>query len=277
MKQFLVPTDFSDYAQVATQAALAIAAKNNAAIDFLHCMDLPRFLHSSMANALTIPEEYQKERGLAQQQLNNLSIEASHLKLNAKNYLSFNAATEEITAHAQAHHADLIIMGSHGSSGIKEAFLGTNTQRVLRTSKAPVLVLKQLPQTFDFKNIVFAATFKEDVHAPFRKVIDFAQIFGAQIHLLYVNMPYNFEETSFSVARMQAFEKMYPGMNLKLHIYNAFDEENGILDFAHANNIDVIATTTHGKSGFVQMLSPSITESLANHSSLPVLSINIKG
>jgi nucleotide-binding universal stress UspA family protein len=89
-------------------------------------------------------------------------------------------------------------------------------------------------------------------------------------------MPYNFEETDTSAERIHEFSSKYPGSNFKFHIYNAFDEESGILNFSKLNNIDLISTSTHGKSGFMQILSPSITESLANHSQLPVLSVNTK-
>ena len=275
MKNFLVPVDFSEYGKAAKDTAIAIAAQNGAEVDFLHCMNLPKFTHISNIDTKDLPEEYRVEKGKAQQLLNDYKKEAEGLGITAKSYLSYSKSTTEITLHAENHNTDLIIMGSHGSSGFREAFLGSNTQRVLRMSSSPVLVIKQKPKSLNFKHIVFAATFKEDVHAPFHKVLDFAKSFGAQLHLLYINLPYNFEETATSLARMDAFAKMYPGNNLKLHIYNAFDEESGILNFSHENAIDVIATTTHGKSGFAQIMSPSITESLANHSSIPVLSVNM--
>ncbi len=276
MKNILVPTDFSECGYIASQVAMAIAQKNGASLHFLHAMSLPKFLKISATDAKDMPNEFRIAKGQAEQNLNNLNAEATRLKISSKVYLSHDAVIDEVLTHIDTHKTDLVVMGSYGSSGFREAFLGSNTQRVLRQSKAPVLVVKQLPRVVDFKSIVFASSFKEDVHASFRKVLEFARIYGAQIHLLYVNMPYNFEESSTSAARMQAFAKMYPGVDFKMHIYNAFDEESGILNFSHSHQIDLIAITTHGKSGFVQMLSPSITEGLANHAALPVLSVNIK-
>ena len=89
-------------------------------------------------------------------------------------------------------------------------------------------------------------------------------------------MPYNFEDSTTSSQRLLEFASQYPNHQFKQHIFNAFDEESGIIKFSKTHGIDLIATTTHGKSGFMQMLSPSITESLANHSSIPVLSVNLK-
>jgi len=277
MKHILVPTDFSEFGKIAENVGMTIAEKTKASIDFLHLMDIPRYLSQSATTKEELPEELKSVIGAAHQYMNNLSQEATEKGLIAKTFLSEQASIEVIKNHVAQHNVDLVIMGSHGANGIKEAFLGSNTQKVLRTVSAPVLVLKEMPKNLNFSSIVFASTFKEDVHNAFEKVRNFAQIFGAEIHLLYVNMPYNFEETGHTIERIQGFAAKYSGNNFKIHIYNAFDEEGGILKFAHEHNIDVISTSTHGKSGFMQMLSPSVTESLANHSSLPVLSVNIKG
>lgn len=277
MKHILVPTDFSEFGKIAETVGMTIAEKTKASIDFLHLMDIPRYLNQSATAKDELPEELRTVLGAAHQYMNNLNQEAINKGLTAKTFLSEHSSIDVIKNHVAQHAVDLVIMGSHGASGIKEAFLGSNTQKVLRTVSAPVLVLKEIPKNLTFSNLVFASTFKEDVHHVFEKVRNFAQIFGAEIHLLYVNMPYNFEETGHTMERIQKFAAKYPGNSFKMHIYNAFDEESGILKFAHEHNIDVIATSTHGKSGFMQMLSPSVTESLANHSSLPVLSVNVKG
>lgn len=275
MKKILVPTDFSNFGKLAENSAIEIAIKSNASIEFIHLMDIPKYLNPSATAGTELPQELKTKIGAAHQYMNELVYHAEQKGLNAKSYFSETLGIDVIKKHVEQHEIDLIVMGSHGAGGFKEAFLGSNTQRVLRTVSAPVLVVKnEMPA--EFKNIVFAATFKEDVHKPFSKVLNFAKVYASNVHLLYINMPYNFEDTISSLERMKEFAAQYPTQQFKQHIFNAFDEESGIIKFSKTNGIDLIATTTHGKSGFIQMLSPSITESLANHSSLPVLSINIR-
>jgi nucleotide-binding universal stress UspA family protein len=276
MKNILVPTDFSKYGKIAESTAISIAEKAKANLDFLHLMDIPKYLSQSATAKPELPEELKIAIGAAHQYMNDLNHNATQKGLTVKTFISENASFDVIKNHIVQHNIDLIIMGSHGASGFKEAFLGSNTQKVLRSVSAPVLVLKEEPKIMNFTNIVFASTFKEDVHNAFEKILSFANLYGAKIHLLFVNMPYNFEETANSNDRMLKFAAHYPGNNFTTNIFNAFDEESGILNFSALNNIDLIALTTHGKSGFIQMLSPSVTESLANHSSLPVLSVNVK-
>ena len=57
---------------------------------------------------------------------------------------------------------DLIVMGSHGASGLKEMFVGSNAEKVVRTSDVPVLVIKNEHRSFNVSDFVFASDFKND-------------------------------------------------------------------------------------------------------------------
>jgi hypothetical protein len=95
-------------------------------------------------------------------------------------------------------------------------------------------------------------------------------------HLLYVNVPFSFEETDKSLEKMNAFHETCPrGGTCTTNIYNSLNEERGILKFAESVEADLIALTTHGRTGFLSLISKSITESLANHAEIPILSINL--
>ena len=61
-------------------------------------------------------------------------------------------------------NADLIIMGSHGASGLKELLTGSNTEKVIRFAEAPVLVLKSELKDVDFSDIVFATDFSRNFY-----------------------------------------------------------------------------------------------------------------
>jgi len=166
-------------------------------------------------------------------------------------------------------------MGSHGASGAKELFVGSNAQKVLRDATVPVLIIKEKSQ-WPFNNIVFASSFEEDVDEPFQTVVKLADLNHSNIHLLYVNVPFSFEETDRTLEKMHAFHESCPrGGTCTTNIYNSLNEERGIIKFAESVDSDLIALTTHGKTGFLSLMSKSITESMANHSEIPILSINL--
>jgi nucleotide-binding universal stress UspA family protein len=274
MKNILVPTDFSDCAKAAEDIGFKIAKKANAEIHFLHLLTTPTdWVKLTLEKEKLYPETKAKI-GTAKNELNELRKRAKKAGVVSKEFLVFDKNKVEITDHIEHHKHDFIIMGSHGTHGIKEV-LGSNTQKVVRNAKVPVLVLKDKLSDINFKNIVFASTFQEDVHQSFHKVIEFADLMGAQIHLLNVNLPFHFIESDEAEENMNVFMKSCPRGNCTINIYNALNEERGIQKFAKKINADVISLTTHGKSGFMKMISPSITESLVNHSSFPILSVNI--
>lgn len=275
MKNILVPTDFSEAASRAADFAISIAEKSGAEIHFLHLQITPvLWVKLDKEKEQRFPETL-KEIGHAKNELNMLVKKAEHKGLKAKKFLVFDVGREEILKHIPFHHHDFVIMGSHGASGAKELFVGSNAQKVLRDATVPLLIIKEKSK-WPVKNVVFASNFEEDVKEPFKTVVKFADLNESNIHLLYVNVPFSFEETDKSMEKMHAFHKTCPrGETCTTNIYNSLNEERGILKFAKSVNADLIALTTHGRSGFFSLIGKSIAESLANHAEIPILSINL--
>tara|TARA_R110001599_G_scaffold19503_2_gene74608 strand:+ start:3008 stop:3841 length:834 start_codon:yes stop_codon:yes gene_type:complete len=275
MKNILVPTDFSETANRAADIAISIAEQSGAEIHFLHLQITPvLWVKLDKKKEERFPETL-KEIGHAKSALSKLVKKAENKGLKAKQFLVFDVGREEILKHVPHHHHDFIVMGSHGASGAKELIVGSNAQKVLRDAKVPVLIVKEKSK-WPVKNVVFASNFEEDVKDPFKTVVQFADLNESNIHLLYVNVPFSFEETDRSLEKMHAFHETCPrGGTCTTNIYNSLNEERGILKFSESIGADLIALATHGKSGFMSFMSKSITESLANHSETPIISINL--
>jgi nucleotide-binding universal stress UspA family protein len=170
-------------------------------------------------------------------------------------------------------------MGSHGASGIKEVLVGSNTEKVVRHSDIPVLVIKHNPILFDFENGVFASDFSKDSVAAYLKAKTIFDTLGAKMHLVYVNSPDgNFRSSSEIDKRIADFLKKADG-DLKylsaVNIVSGYTIENGILNFANVIGADIIAIATHGRKGLAHFFEGSISEDLANHSTLPVMTFKI--
>ncbi|HNP94051.1 MAG TPA: universal stress protein [Cyclobacteriaceae bacterium] len=277
MKKILVPTDFSDCANAAVTVALDIAKKAQAEIYFLHMHETaPEGGHAHMhGGGHTISSHHHSHEGHHKNELDKLVRLAEQKGVSAKPVLVKNTGNEQIISYIEGYQVDLVIMGTQGTSGLSEFISGSTAQRIVRESPVPVLVVKEGNEKRQFKNIVFASSFEEDVHKPYLRIVELADLLGAHIHLLYVNMPFNFKETDEAEANMHDFHKKCPRGTCSINIYNALNEERGIQKFANSIHADVIALTTHGRSGFLKLMSRSVTESLVNHSQIPVLSVNI--
>ena len=166
-------------------------------------------------------------------------------------------------------------MGSNGASGFKEMFVGSNTEKVVRTSKTPVLVIKNNHPKFDVKDFVFASDFSKTGQAAFKEAQKFAQKIGAKTHLLMVNTPANFKTSADGYKLMKDFAKGMDMENYTLNIYNDISVEKGILNFTTHINAQLIGMGTHGRKGISHFFNGSVSEDLVNHANMPIITFKI--
>ncbi|WP_306353408.1 universal stress protein [Flavobacterium sp. '19STA2R22 D10 B1'] len=274
MKRILVPTDFSDHAEYALKVAAQIAKKNNGEIFLLHMLELPSQMSDAMTGGSDIPEVMffmQK----AHEKFESIKNQDFLSDIPVTEAVQFERAFEGIMKSSKKHEIDLIVMGSHGASGFEEVFIGSNTEKVVRTSDVPVLVVKKDYTDFTIENFVFASDFSNEIKKPFQKAIDFAAIFNAHLHLVMINTPNDFKSTDESEKIMTDFVKNFKLDNYSLHVYNDVNVEKGILNFASHTKADIIGMSTHGRKGLNHFFNGSISEDLVNHAVRPVITFKI--
>ena len=134
MKKILIPTDFSKHAEYALKVAAQIAKKNNGEIILLHMLELPHQSSDAIGTGHDIPEiMFFKNAAIAR--LENL-MDAPYLEgLKVSEIVQFELAFDGILKISKQNDVDLIVMGSHGASGFKEMFIGSNAEKVVRNSE----------------------------------------------------------------------------------------------------------------------------------------------
>lgn len=278
MKKIIVPIDFSQHSDYALETAAMLATKHNAQILALHMLEISDSMlinsdneqHEKVVFFLKLAEQ-KFEAFLKKDYLNGLDVIPI-----VKHFKVFS----EVSQVATEHNADLIIMGSHGTSGINEIFVGSNTEKVVRNSELPVLVIKNKPQHADYKIVVFASDFSEEAISPYITASKLFTTFGSEMHLLNVNVPgQGFKSSSEMETNMTEFLQKADGnlnrMNV-VHYVADTSVEKGILNFTKKVNADLVAIPTHGRTGLAHFFEGSISEDLANHAKLPVITFKIK-
>lgn len=273
MKKLLVPTDFSVQAENALKVAAKIAQQNNSEIFLLHSMELP--LHLATAKESTgLPEPlfYMK---LARKHFEEFRQKPYLNDIVVHELVGHGEIFEEIENACNRNNIDLIVMGSTGASGFKEMFVGSNTEKVVRTSDVPVLVIKDRYPEFAIRDFVFATDLSDKFKDAFLKASSFASVIGARIHLLYVNTPVGFKTTAETGQLMQKFIKDLKIGEHTLNVYNDVSVEKGILNFAGSIQAQLVGMATHGRKGISHFLNGSISEDMANRANLPVITFRI--
>ncbi|WP_299776898.1 universal stress protein [uncultured Formosa sp.] len=275
MKRIMVPTDFSDEAEYATRVAAKFAKKFDCEIYLLHMIDLPVGELDKMTPTYSEIPEALFFMKLAAKNFNEL-LEKDFLKdVTVHHSIKTNSTFQGINENAKALDIDLIIMGSHGATGFKEIFIGSNTEKVVRTSHIPVLVIKSTENEFKADNMIFASDFNLDNKHTYTQAVKFAKKFNSTIHLLLVNTPNNFSTTKESKERIESFIENSDYTNFTINIHNDDTVEKGILNFAQQINADIIGISTHGRQGIAHFFNGSISEDIVNHAVRPVITFKI--
>lgn len=284
MIKVLVPFDFSETASHALDFATKLSSNySGIQITVLHVLEMPVTTGmSTMGGGLDPIPDFQNQLFFMElieaRKKDLIKLESTHKDsaFTLQTKLVFGNVFRSITETIEKEQSDLVVIGSKGSSGIEEVLIGSNTEKVVRTASCPVITVKAETEVIKMKKIVFASDFREsneEVAARFKRI---QNLFDAEFYFVIVNTPGNFETTRDSMARIRSFVQKHHFENVKAEVYNALSEEAGIIDFADDIDADLIAMTTHGRTGLLHLLTGSIAEDVVNHSKRPVWTYKTK-
>jgi len=278
MKKILVPVDFSPKSEEALKVAANIARKIGGEIYTLHLLDIPdseidmidgnKVPKGPMAMMLFENTHEKFDEFLDKDYLDNIPVYEKVMT---------DAPLEGISEFAKQNNIDFIVMGSHGTSGMEEFFVGSNTEKVVRSSKIPVLVVKQPADKFKVEKVVIAGKFTGMHMKEFKKIMEFLKMFDPKIYLLRVNTISNFKSTKELDEIFEAFLKKVPEYKcLTPVIYDDYTVQEGIFNFAGKIDADLIALATRGRQGIMHFLSDSIAERVVNAAKRNILTIKVE-
>ena len=140
-RHILVPIDFSEPSKRALDAAVDLAVAFGAKLSITHTLEIPGYAYAGMGyptvDFITPLQETAKE-------LLSTTLEAVRKRLpDATSELRTGGAWEQTLAVAKDVGADLIVIGTHGRSGIAHAFLGSVAEKVVQHAHCPVLTVPQ--------------------------------------------------------------------------------------------------------------------------------------
>ncbi len=264
IRTIVVPYDFSDCATDALRVAAKLARLTGAVVEVVH-------LYEQMTDFHT---ENQKLRDEIEAKLERIPHLPFMKGIELKKFMLRQLSLTEMFKNERLQKADLIVMGSHGATGLR-GIVGSNTQRIVRQAPMPVLVIKQHADDFEVRDMVYASNFTDQDVEKFAAFLPVIQLFDPKVHLLKVNTPRSFERSEDSHKAIDRFLQRHELKRFTATIYNDLSIEEGILNFARGIDADLIAMATHGRTGFFHVVNGSLTEDIVNHTNFPVLSVKL--
>lgn len=276
MKRILVPCDFSDPAVQAFKFAVDIAKESRGEVILLNVVELPVMHESVLMPTLSFEEAFIKDmKAHAEKNFTKMKDKWAKEGPKVTSFVEFGGATPTIRDFVKDNKIDLLVMGTHGASGLKEFFVGSNTEKIVRTSEVPVIAIKGQVKMSSIKNIVFPNTFGMDQEELTLRVKALQNFFKATLHVLYVNTPSSFRRDIEVKKEMKAFAKRFMLKDYTLTIFNDYSEEEGLRNFVADTKADMVAMATHGRRGINHLMSGSIAEDVVNHLTCPIWTCKI--
>ncbi len=277
MKKILVPCDFSTPARHAFRSALSVAARSGGEVHVLHVIELPVLHDAVLMPVLSLEESlFQELEEKSKTEFAKL-IEENTENIPLYTKVVFGETSRMILDYAASQSVDLIIMGTRGASGIREVLIGSNTEKIVRHSSVPVLVVRNAIDVASIRDIVFPNTLDTtDQEGLVMKVKALQNFFGAKLHIVWINTPANFAPDTTTRVRLQEFAARYMLQNFTINIFNDLYEETGIINFSHDVKANMLAMGTHGRKGLAHFFAGSVTEDVVNHADLPIWTCNLK-
>jgi nucleotide-binding universal stress UspA family protein len=271
MKKILVPCDFSKPAVGAFRFALDMARKSKGMVQLINVIELPAIHDPIIMPVVTLEKDFMKElKEKVKGQFEKLITRNNTEGITVSSNIEFGSPARLIAGFAKKKSIDLIVMGSHGASGMREYFVGSNAEKVVRNSTVPVMVTKNYYKGA-VKNIVFPNSLEtEKQEGLIKRVKELQAFFKATVHILYVNTPANFTADNITTNRLKEFAKTFLFKNYTLNVYNYPFEETGIIQFTKSIKGDLIAMGTHGRTGISHFLNGSLAEDVVNHADCPI-------
>jgi nucleotide-binding universal stress UspA family protein len=299
LSTILVGVDFSPESRVSLEHALDIARHAGARVVLVHVGVVPQRPDSVPDGILPMLTEYERilKGYLAEdrRRLAELCARSADEGVDVSAMIIDDLPERGICKAAAQVDADLVIVGTHGRTGMKRLLLGSVAERVVRLSGHDVLVARPgaRPTADGYREILVAMDFSAMAEAGLRAAIALAAP-GARIDILHcsyipamalgdVPSRLALAELTEPLARQahaqgEALVARYtrPGLSLAFHTIDA-QPMQGIIEWHDHHHYDLAVVGSYGKRGLRRFLLGSVAESIARHASTPVLVVHQSG
>lgn len=275
IKTILVPTDYSKNAHSAAKYALEIAHRTGAKVIFFNTYYVPTYVEKVPIDPVA-EEDLRKD---AEQILKDFSEEHSDSKkdLNIECIVRTGNAVEKIVSVSKEVGADIIVMGTKGSTGVSEFVFGSNTEDVILKTKLPVLAIPENSTYNGINNIVFGTAYHFSDFKAIKELAEIAKLFDANITIIHISdgeykigTEYDiFDSFKDKVKQQIAYSKM------TFHLIEHKNIYDGLQEFIHSNKTDLLSMTSRKKALYNRLFGRSISKKMAYHTDVPLLVFKI--
>ena len=297
-KKILCAIDFSEYSEYALRYATAFTKISGGTIDCVHVADMSFAVDGAVdgvyVSSADVQRSLQAIKESAQEELEHFVRKEHFLGVELTPHLRDGHAADEIVKLAEEIDADLLILATHGKSGLERMVFGSTCDKVLRLSKTPVLAVKHPEHTalaedgsLKISRILCPLDFSDFSHSSLPLATEMAKRFGSTLVLAHVvDARFDYPEWSAQVAMntsehlaesaLEHLERVAEGLEgINTEVSVAMGIPYRVLaEKTNEEDIDLAIIATHGRKRLAHALLGSVTEKLVRASGCPVLTVH---
>lgn len=290
--KILVPLDGSPLAEQALEPALVMAEQGGGEVVLLRVPVLERMLVPALAGYgfLWPDQSFEVSRHEANEYLTTIQQARAHPGRTLRAKVVDGDIASVIVDTAAAEQVDLIVMSTHGYSGLTRWVLGSVAERVLHSASCPVIVVRSAEP---ISNVVITLDGSRLAEKALPPALEVARRLGAQVTLLRVvqdsevnptdvdyleflehGLGRRLQEESYEHAEayLQAMVALHQTPEQKVNVAVRFGgAAEAILGYADAHDVHLIAMVTHGRTGLRRWVYGSVTEKVLRSSNCAML------
>ena len=296
MRRILVPIDFSPESLKTLRYAKRLGERFKAKLHLVHVVTPPLALFPQPREAL--PSNFTQEMAAnAVKRLQKIAAEFSLTSPPKRYTVRIGATVDEISEVARITRAELIAIATRGYTGLKRAFLGSTTESVVRNAPCPVLVVRDKNDStsrrarrvpLQFRKILVPLDFSDASRLGLEYALGFAQEFRATVilfHSIFVSAYLmGNRHTAHQVPTLIANQQEYARAEME-KLRETISRKGGAVEtnvavgspveqignYVRKASVDLIITSTHGRSGWRRVFIGSTAERIVRYATCPVL------
>ncbi len=275
INKVLVPIDFSPVSLNALETAIAICKRQLATLTLIHVVENTYVLFPPEAGGATgaiLPDLVKN----ANENLTELAKKIrTHHDLVINHIVQSGNPADEICRWALHKNSNLIVMGTHGASGLREFFLGSNAYRVVKNSPCPVMTMPGDNKWIDFKKILFPVRMVPNALDKYDVIRPIIQKNGSSMTIAGIvkkDDSTGFIEMKALVETVQS-KMTEDDVICQSEVHYCENVAKQVLTISETEKPDLIVITATLDSSLKDFFLGPYTQDIVNHAHYPVLSI----
>lgn len=281
MKVIIVPTDFSENATNALKFAIEMSKMHYNKLIFTHVYSLP-FLNpeagmvydASFSEAMRVQAE-KTMREHIEKVYESMGMHRNLLlsELEVVEAISLSSGIEKMH---HKYHSNMIVMGTHGATGLKKFFLGSNAVDVLENTQIPVLSVPGHCRFNAIKNVAYATDFNK-IEEELKQVVDFAKSFNSHIDVIHVAKDYENAENPDIDPLIKKWQEANKYQKINLHVMQGAektDVDESLKTLLGELNADVLIVFHQQRNFWKSLFEKSTSAELVYEWTNPVLTMH---